>query len=248
MSYLEGIFSMKGKVCLVTGASRGIGRSLADTFHNAGAIVFGVGRSKNANEYTLWAYMQCDVNNKEQLEQVFREIVANEGKLDVLVNAAGITNGHSTSDGISSFEEIIQTNLIAVHQICSAASEFMKASGGGSIINITSIGSELGFAGNLGYASSKGGLKMLTKALANDLAEFNIRVNNIAPGYIRTDMTKGSYDDHALNQDRVNRMIIKRWGETTDLSGAAILLASDASSYITGIDLFVDGGWTAKGL
>ena len=89
---------------------------------------------------------------------------------------------------------------------------------------------------------------MLTKALANDLAEFNIRVNNIAPGYIRTDMTKASYENQALNQDRVNRMIIKRWGEASDLSGAAILLASDASSYITGIDLFIDGGWTAKGL
>ena len=248
MSYLERVFSMSGKVCLVTGASRGIGRSLADAFHNAGAVVFGIGRSENANEDVLWAYRQCDVNNKEQLTQVLQDIVTIEGKLDVLVNAAGITNSNSTTDSTSSFVQMIQTNLIAVHETCSVASGYMKASGGGSIINITSIGSELGFAGNPGYASSKGGLKMLTKALANDLAESNIRVNNIAPGYIRTDMTKGSYENPALNQDRVNRMIIKRWGEAGDLSGAAILLASDASSYITGIDLFIDGGWTAKGL
>jgi len=248
MSYLESVFSMSGKVCLVTGASRGIGRSLADAFHNAGAVVFGVGRSENANEEALWAYRQCDVNNKEQLTRVLQDIVAIEGKLDVLVNAAGITSNNSTADSNPSFVQMIQTNLIAVHEICLVASGYMKVSGGGSIINITSIGSELGFAGNPGYASSKGGLKMLTKALANDLAEFNIRVNNIAPGYIRTDMTKGSYENQTLNQDRVNRMIIKRWGEAGDLSGAAILLASDASSYITGIDLFIDGGWTAKGL
>ena len=182
------------------------------------------------------------------MTQVLQDIVAIEGKLDVLVNAAGITNSHYATDSTSSFVQMIQTNLIAVHETCSVASGYMKVSGGGSIINITSIGSELGFAGNPGYVSSKGGLKMLTKALANDLAEFNIRVNNIAPGYIRTDMTKGSYEDKVLNQDRVNRMIIKRWGEAGDLSGAAILLASDASSYITGIDLFIDGGWTAKGL
>lgn len=248
MSYLESVFSMSGKVCIVTGASRGIGRSLADAFSNAGATVFGVGRTENASDDALWVYKKCDVNNKVKFAQVLQDIVATEGKLDVLVNAAGITNSYSTTDTTSSFFQIVQTNLIAVHETCLVASNFMKASGGGSIINITSIGSQLGFAGNPGYASSKGGLKMLTKALANDLAEFNIRVNNIAPGYIRTDMTKGSYENKVLSQDRVNRMIIKRWGEADDLSGAAILLASDASSYITGIDLFVDGGWTAKGL
>lgn len=248
MSYLENVFSLNGKVCLVTGASRGIGHSLADTFHDAGAIVFGIGRSKKSTKDAAWNYRQCDVNNKEQLTSIFQDIVSTEGKVDVLLNAAGITNSHSITDSKSSFTQMIQTNLIAAHETCKLASEYMIASGGGSIINITSIGSELGFAGNPGYVSSKGGLKMLTKALANDLAEFNIRVNNIAPGYIRTDMTKGSYENEVLNQDRVNRMMIKRWGEANDLSGAAILLASDASSYITGIDLFVDGGWAAKGL
>jgi NAD(P)-dependent dehydrogenase (short-subunit alcohol dehydrogenase family) len=248
MGYITQLFSMKGKVCLISGASRGIGRSLADSFHDAGAVVFGLGRSEKAIDPCLWTYRQCDVNNKGQLTKVMEDIAETEGRFDVLINAAGITNSYSESDSTSSFFQMIQTNLIAVHETCLLASEYMKTSGGGSIINITSIASEIGFAGNPGYVSSKGGLKMLTKALANDLSPYNIRVNSIAPGYIRTDMTKGSYEDQTLNQNRVNRMIIKRWGETSDLSGAALLLASEASSYITGIDLFVDGGWTAKGL
>lgn len=248
MSYLESVFSLSDKVCLVTGASRGIGRYLAEVFNNAGAQVFGIGRSEKASGIPDWNYLVSDVNDKETMTKVVREIVKSHGKIDVLINAAGITNSYFTASASSSFAQIMQTNLIAVQEICSIVSEQMKVSGSGSIINITSIGAELGFPGNPGYVSSKGGLKMLTKALANDLAEFNIRVNNIAPGYIRTDMTRGSYEDQTLNQNRVNRMIIKRWGEVSDLAGAAILLASDASSYITGIDLFVDGGWTAKGL
>jgi gluconate 5-dehydrogenase len=119
---------------------------------------------------------------------------------------------------------------------------------GGSIINITSIGSVQGFPGNPGYVASKGGLRMLSKSLAIDFSKDNIRVNNIAPGYILTDMTKDSQTDPVLYQERLDRMIIQRWGRTEDIVGAAIYLASNASSYVTGIDLIIDGGWTAKGL
>lgn len=248
MGYLDQIFSLKGKVCLVTGASRGIGCSIADAFHNAGAIVYGLGRSKNTKSGASWVYKQCDVNNKDKVTRTILGVVGSSGHLDILVNAAGITNSHSVSNTDCSFTETIQTNLIAVYEICMIARQHMSLSSGGSIINITSIGSELGFSGNPGYVSSKGGLKMLTKALANDFAKYNIRVNNIAPGYIKTSMTEGSFDNKELNKERVDRMIIKRWGEPNDLAGAAILLASNASAYITGIDLFVDGGWTAKGL
>ena len=111
-----------------------------------------------------------------------------------------------------------------------------------------SIGSMQGFPDNPGYIASKGGLRMLSKSLAIDLAKDNIRVNNIVPGYISTDMTKGSRNDPVLYEERLERMIIQRWGETEDIVGAVIYLASNASSYVTGIDLVVDGGWTAKGL
>ena len=101
---------------------------------------------------------------------------------------------------------------------------------------------------NPGYVASKGGLRLLTKALATDLAVDNIRVNNLAPGYIKTEMTKASFGDSVLNEERRQRTLLGRWGEVSDLCGAAIFLASDASSYVTGADLFIDGGWTAKGL
>jgi len=119
---------------------------------------------------------------------------------------------------------------------------------GGSIINITSIGSVVGFPGNPGYVASKGGLRMMTKALAVDYGQAGIRVNAIAPGYIETAMTAGSFADPELHEQRRRHTCLGRWGSVSDMVGAAIFLASDASSYVTGQDLIVDGGWTAKGL
>jgi gluconate 5-dehydrogenase len=106
----------------------------------------------------------------------------------------------------------------------------------------------LGFPENPGYIASKGGVMALTKSLAIDLSPKNIRVNNIVPGYIKTDMTKKSFKDIELYNERLSRMIIKRWGNVEDIAGAAIFLASNASSYMTGIDIVIDGGWTAKGI
>jgi gluconate 5-dehydrogenase len=123
----------------------------------------------------------------------------------------------------------------------------MKAHGSGSIINITSINAELGFPGNPAYVAFKGALKQLTKALALDLGP-SIRVNAIGPGYFRTDMTRKSWGDDTMRQERSSRTILGRWGVPDDLAGAVIFLASDASAYVTGIDLYVDGGWLAKGL
>ena len=113
---------------------------------------------------------------------------------------------------------------------------------------ILSIGSLFFFPENPGYVASKGGLRSLTKSLALDYAKMNIRVNNIVPGYIHTEMTDKSFNDPVLNKERMNRMIIQRWGQIEDIVGAAIFLCSDSSSYVTGTDLIVDGGWSARGL
>tara|TARA_B100000989_G_C19217108_1_gene334285 strand:- start:179 stop:547 length:369 start_codon:yes stop_codon:yes gene_type:complete len=118
----------------------------------------------------------------------------------------------------------------------------------GVIVNVSSIGSKVGFPGNPGYVSSKGGIMQLTKALAIDYSKKNIRVNSLVPGYMRTDMTKKSYENTKEKKERLNNMIIKRWGKPQDLIGAAIFLCSDASSYMTGAELIIDGGWLSKGL
>lgn len=249
--YLETLFSLRGKVALVAGASRGIGAALAHALSAAGAYTVGLGRSNEPSSgFSASAeYRQCDILDANQFASICASVFEINGRLDVLVNAAGITLPKSEgADVLQDFGSTIATNLVAVHHCCQAAAGYMKRNGGGSIINVTSIGSVLGFPGNPAYVASKGGLRMLTKALAIDLAPDHIRVNNLAPGYIRTDMTEASFQNPARHSERLQHMMIKRWGMPEDLAGAAIFLASDASAYVTGADLFVDGGWTAKGL
>ena len=118
----------------------------------------------------------------------------------------------------------------------------------GCIINLTSINAELGFPNNPAYTASKGGLKMLTKALARDWSKFGIRINNIGPGYMKTQMTKKSWSNMKTRKARTSRTLLGRWGETKDIVGPCIFLASDASKYVTGQDIYVDGGWLVNGL
>jgi NAD(P)-dependent dehydrogenase (short-subunit alcohol dehydrogenase family) len=247
-SYIEKIFSLKGKVAVITGASSGIGSSIAQAFSSADASVVGIARSlkpEQSNQH--WDYRQCDILDFSAFRILCKDICNELGSIDILVNSAGVT--FSISDHKSNlelFNQTLATNLTAAYNCCDVITDFMRP--GGSIINLTSIGSYLGFPRNPAYAASKGGVRILTKALALDYAPKKIRVNNIVPGYIRTAMTEKSYLDKTLNHERIDRMIIQRWGKTEDLIGAAIYLASDASSYVTGTDLIVDGGWTAKGL
>lgn len=249
--YLQRLFSLRGKVALVTGASRGIGAALVHALTGAGAYTVGLGRSGvPSSRFPDGAdYRQCNILDANLFESVCASMVEAKGRLDILVNAAGITLPKSQDpDAIDDFNRTLATNLVAAHHCCQVAAGHMKRTGGGSIVNITSIGSVLGFPDNPAYVASKGGLRSLTKALAMDFAADGIRVNNLAPGYVRTEMTDASFEDPARHAERLQHMIIKRWGIPEDLAGAAIFLASDASAYVTGIDLFVDGGWTAKGL
>lgn len=248
--FVANLFSLGGKVAVVTGASRGIGASLAKALGGAGASVIGLGRSAMPSQVLPGiVYQVCDVRNGDAFTTICEQVFRTHGRLDILVNAAGISlSANAQTDPFHIFEETLSVNLTAVYRCCEIASRYMKRNEGGAIVNVTSIGAALGFPGNPGYVAAKGGLAALTRALALDLAPQNIRVNNLAPGYIRTAMTEASYADPQRHASRQERMMIKRWGTPEDLAGAVIYLTSNASAYVTGTDLFVDGGWSAKGL
>ncbi len=251
MHYLEKTFTLEKKIIIISGASRGIGLTLANSLSMAGAMVIGVGRSKNVNyDFSENAsYFECNLSNHNEFELLCGKIYKKFGSIDGLVNVAGISiENIETKDNVKNFTNTVDFNLTSTYAVCNSAHSYMKKSGGGSIVNITSIGASISFPNNPGYQSSKAGLRMLSKSLALDYSQDNIRVNNISPGYIKTDMTEKSYHDKKLYSQRLARMIIPRWGKTEDLSGAAIFLLSNASSYVTGTDLIVDGGWMAKGL
>lgn len=254
---MSGQFSLEGKVAVVTGAARGNGKAIAEGLLGAGATVYFVDKLKSELEETIRALknekakpMVADLSVRTDLDTIAPLVFKNEGRIDILVNNAGITavqpsEEHTEED----WDKVLLINLKVPFLLSQQVARLMIEKGeGGSIINITSLGAELGLGSVPGYTASKGGLKQLTKTLAADWAKYHIRVNNIGPGYMRTDMTKRSYADPELKKSRDNRIMLDRWGEPKDLAGPAVFLASGASAYITGQDIYVDGGWLAKGV
>lgn len=231
---MNNLFDIKDKVAIVTGSASGLGKAVAEGFEKAGAIVYGFDRKTGVD-------IADDYVTIDNIKAIYKK----HKQIDILVNCAGISLSCSCNE--MAFIETININLIKQFELIKKVAYYMKETGG-SIINITSLAAEQGFADNPGYVASKSGMKGLTKALAKDLAESNIRVNNICPGYFTTDMTEKSWSDEKLSIERKERTILKRWGKPEEIIGAAIFLASDASSYITGIDLVVDGGWLANGV
>lgn len=246
------MFSLEGKVIVVTGASRGIGLEIANALARAGAIVHGVGRSQSPNqEAQEFTYHSVDITNTEKLS-IFIEGIAKNDSIDGLVNCAGITQPDNEDmtiqEKVSSFTKTFEVNTLAPYKAIMLVADYMKQNQKGSIVNVTSIGAMTGFPGNPAYVTSKTGLRGLTKGLANDLAQYNIRLNNLVPGYIETDMTSGSFNNPDLKKKRDDRILLNRWGKTDDLVGPTIFMLSDASSYMTGSDVIIDGGWLCKGL
>jgi len=251
------LFSLRDKVAIVTGASRGLGRAIAEALLRAHATVMLVATSRDKLENAtlefcsrnlLANYFICDLTDSEQVLNLVDHVGSRFGKIDILVNNAGVTSGGSLFDySDKDWERTYKVNLKAPFELSRATARMMQNSGSGSIINITSINAELAFPNNPAYVTFKGALKQLTKSLAVDLGKYNIRVNSIGPGYFKTDMTKKSWENLERRKQIEEKTVLGRWGNPEDLAGTAIFLASDASSYITGQDIYVDGGWLIKG-
>ncbi len=248
------LFSVKDKVVIVTGASRGIGRAVAEAFLDHGSRVVFVARSADMVERIRQQpteralAIQCDVAVPGAAERIRDATIGKFGRIDVLINNAAISLLEGDPYGDETWDRMLNVNLRAVFLLSREVVPVMKQQGNGSIINITSVAALLGFPDNPAYQAAKGGLRQLTKAMARDHGQHNIRVNNICPGYVRTAMTAASWADPAKRAVRSSRSMMDRWGEPEDFVGPCIFLASEASAYITGCDLPVDGGLTAKGI
>lgn len=242
-------FKLQGRIALVTGASRGIGHAIAQGLAEAGATVHGLSRSPRVETPCSFEYHACDILDHQAVSKLINAIAHRYNRLDILVNAAGITLTTTTeSEALAAFHKTLAMNLTAAFDCCRMVIPHMILNGYGSIINVTSINAMLGFPGNPGYVASKGALAAVTRALALDHGMDGVRVNNLVPGYVHTAMTHASYEDPLRQAARAARTMLGRWGTAQELAGAAVFLASPASSYVTGADLVVDGGWSSKGL
>jgi len=239
---------LENKIAIVTGACSGIGKAIAEEFLKQGAFVV----FSDINEIEINSensiFIKCDVSKSEEVNNLVEETIKKFGKLDIMVNNAGIgTVGDVLSTNDDDWNKIISTNLSSVFYGMRAASNKMKEKGiNGSIINITSILGTVGFRGAIGYCASKGGINQLTKAGALDLAPFNIRVNAIAPGFIKTQMTKGINEDANLKSYIEQKTPLGHMGEPIDIAKGAVYLASEDAKYVTGNILYIDGGWISE--
>ena len=238
--------SLHDQNVVITGGSGSIGLSFAEGFLSQGSNVYLWGHRSIDSSHKFKEYRVLDLTDCDLIEKAVSEL---PDVVHTLVNCAGITIGNSTYDyDLSDWNKTIALNLTAPFYLSKLIAPKMTSTSGGSIINITSIGAELGFPGNPAYGASKGGLKQLTKAMACDFAQYGIRVNNVGPGYTTTKMTIQSWNDEYLRNQRTERTMLKRWAAPDDITGMVLFLASDMSRYITGQDIYIDGGWTSKGL
>lgn len=248
-------FKLNGDVALITGGGRGLGRGMALGLAEAGADIILAGRNmENLEQVCREAEslgrktlaVKTDVGSSEDLERLVKQAVGEFGKIDILLNNSGITHRAPANEfPMEEWDRVMNVNLRAVFLLCKLVGNCMIEQGGGRIVNIASLASEIGLSLIPPYVASKSGVSGLTRALAVEWAEHNIRVNAIGPGYFKTDLTEG-LENHPDRGPKIKlRIPMKRWGLPEDLQGAVVFLASEASSYITGQTIYVDGGWLA---
>jgi 2-dehydro-3-deoxy-D-gluconate 5-dehydrogenase len=248
-------FRLTRDVAIVTGASRGLGRAMAEALAEAGSNVILAARDEKTLETVAKGIrslgvtalvVPTDVTKEGDLDRLVERSVKEFGRIDILVNNAGATFRCPAMDfSIEDWDRVIAVNLRSVFLLSQKVARVMARQRGGRIINVASMTSEVGVPTIPPYAASKGGIRQLTKALAVEWAQHSIRVNAVGPGFFRTDMTETLYHDPDRHDKIINRVAIKRWGKPEDLKGAVVYLASKASEYVTGQILYVDGGYLA---
>ncbi|MFC1675549.1 SDR family NAD(P)-dependent oxidoreductase [Planctomycetota bacterium] len=252
------LFDLKGQVAIVTGSARGIGRAIAEGLAQAGVSVVladiledelkQTAKTIKGRNLTAIA-IPTDLCKPEDLANLVEQTIKRFGRIDILVNCAGVSIGAACQDYPEDAWNItFDVNVFAAFRLSKLAAKYMIEQQSGRIINLTSIGAVLGFPNNPAYQASKGALLQLTRAMACDWAKYNIRVNNIIPGYFKAPMTEKSWSNPETKKQRAAMCLLNRWGNPGELVGPVIFLASSASSYITGNDLFVDGGFVKTGM
>ncbi|UCF72200.1 MAG: glucose 1-dehydrogenase [Deltaproteobacteria bacterium] len=253
---MKELFSLKGKIAIVTGGNGGIGKGIAHGFAAVGGNIVIAARNKAKTHETAREIksqygvqvlgVQVDVRHEDQIQAMVAQATDRFGQIDILVNNAGINIRNMPQDyRLDEWDEILDTNLRSAFLCSKAVYPAMKEAGGGKIISIGSMTSIFGGAKLAPYGTSKGGIVQLTRSLAVAWAPDNIQVNAILPGWINTDLTRQARKElPGLNERVLARTPVGRWGEPKDLAGAAIFLASSTSNFVTGVALPVDGGFS----
>jgi NAD(P)-dependent dehydrogenase (short-subunit alcohol dehydrogenase family) len=249
---VSGTFDLTDKVCIVTGAGRGIGRGMAEALARHGARVVLAGRTlatlaDAASAIGDHAMVQvADVSREADVLALRDAVLARFGRIDVLVNNAGVNPIFRGIDRVSlaDWQAIIDVNLTGVFLCCKHLGGAMGQ--GGSIINVSSVAGHGGLPRSVPYCASKGGVELLTKALALDWAKKGVRVNALAPGWVDTDLTHGLLEHDVHGKRLLDRTPLGRFATPRDMDGGVVFLASDASAFMTGQSLVIDGGWGAE--
>lgn len=251
------MFRLDGKVALVTGGARGLGRTMATALAQAGADVAITGRTQSSCEETATAIAEAtgrrcqgfcgDVTVAADVDRVVGEVEQAFGRIDILINNAG-NNIRGAIDQLSEadWDSVLDTNLKGPFLVSRAVGPRMVRRGWGRVINLGSILSVIALPGRAPYASAKAGVLNLSRVLGLEWAGTGVTVNTICPGPFATEMNRQLLEDPVKYQEFIRLIPMGRWGELEELAGAAVFLASDASSFVTGSALFVDGGWTAR--
>jgi len=253
----DSLFRLDGQVALVTGCRRGIGQAMADALAEAGADIVGISASLNPDSSEVGDAIQkrgrrfsgfrCDLSDRHAVDRVLEQVLSHHPVIDVLVNNAGIVRrspAEQHSDAL--WDTVLEVNLSAAFRVSRRIGTLMLERGKGSIIFTASVLSDQGGLNVASYAASKAGLANLTRSLANEWAGRGVRVNAIAPGYVKTEMTEVLQSDPLRSRQILERIPAGRLGSPDDLRGPVVFLASDASRYVHGETLVVDGGWMGR--